>query len=333
MGVLVNSSGGRLNETLTLGALPSKFASAAHSFCLLTGLLFRRLLEVSAGFHFTKQAFTLHLFLQCAKGLFDIIVANSNLNNGQLSIKVGAGCPADVRLWPIEPKTSRAYNMWKPACLSLDSDMSTPSEKLRERWLDALLPRVPEVGWSLVAAKQAAREAGITPGEQALAAPNGVSDLIDHFFDRAVDQMLETLAIEDLTALRTHERVAAGIRAWLDALAAHKESVRKAAGKGLLPWGAGAAVKRVWAIADAIWEAAGDTATDYNRQTKRALLSAVLPRIVLYWLDHEDDAALDRFIARRLQIAMKIGQTGSRVVKPVLDLAERLRSAREPRNL
>ena len=81
----------RLNETLTLGALPSKFASAAHSFCFLTSLLFRRLFKISAGFHFTEQAFTLHLFLKRAQGLFDIIVANSNLNNGQLSIKVGAG--------------------------------------------------------------------------------------------------------------------------------------------------------------------------------------------------------------------------------------------------
>ena len=211
--------------------------------------------------------------------------------------------------------------------------MPTPSENLRERWLDALLPRVPELGWSMVAAKQAAREADITPGEQALAAPNGISSLIDHFFDRAIDQMLASLATQDLAVLRTHERVAAGIRAWLDALVPHKEAVRKAAGKGLLPWGAGAAIKRVWAIADAIWEAAGDTATDYNRQTKRALLSAVMPRIVLYWLDHEDPEALDQFINRRLQMAMKVGQTGSRVVKPVLDLAERLRTAREPRNL
>lgn len=211
--------------------------------------------------------------------------------------------------------------------------MPTPSENLRERWLEALLPRVPERGWSIIAAKQAAREVEITPGEQALAAPNGISDLIDHFFDRAVDQMLEALATQDLAALRTHERVAAGIRAWLNALAPNKEAVRKAAGKGLLPWGAGAAVKRIWAIADAIWEAAGDTATDYNRQTKRALLSAVLPRIVLFWLDHDDEAALDEFIARRLQRAMKVGQTGSRVLKPVLDMAERLRSAREPRNL
>ena len=204
---------------------------------------------------------------------------------------------------------------------------------LRDRWLDTFLPRVPETGWSLVSAKQAAREAEISPGEQNLAAPNGISDLIDHFFERAVDEMLATLATQDLSDLRTHERVAAGVRAWLDALSAHKAAVRKAAGKGLLPWGAGAAAKRVWAIADAIWEAAGDTATDYNRQTKRALLSAVLPPIVLYWLDHEDGEALDRFIADRLQTAMKVGQAGSKVVKPVLDLLDRVKTAREPRNL
>ena len=211
--------------------------------------------------------------------------------------------------------------------------MPTPSEKLRDRWLDALLPRVPSTGWTMVSAKQAARNADISPGEQALAAPNGLSDLIDHFFDRAVDEMLTRLATEDLSALRTHERVAAGVRAWLDALEDHKPAVRKAAGRGLLPWGAGAAAKRVWSVADAIWEAAGDTATDYNRQTKRGLLSAVLPPNVLYWLDHDDPEALDAFIAKRLQTAMRIGQNGGKVVKPVLDFIERARARREPGKL
>ena len=211
--------------------------------------------------------------------------------------------------------------------------MTTPSEKLRNRWLEALLPRVAESGWTMANAKQAARDADLTPGEQALAAPNGITDLIDHFFDGAIDQMLATLATRDLSGLRTHERVAAGVKAWLDALADQKTVVRKAAGRGLVPWGVGAAAKRVWSIADAIWEAAGDTATDYNRQTKRALLSAVLPPIVLYWLEHDDADALDHYIADRLQTAMKVGQTGSKLLKPVLDLAEQFRKRRDPRNL
>ncbi len=211
--------------------------------------------------------------------------------------------------------------------------MSTPSQTLRDRWLEALLPRVPKTGWTMVSAKQAAREIELTEGEQALAAPNGITDLIDHFFERATDEMLEVWSTLPLHDLRTHERVAAGLRAWLDALAPHKAAVRKAAGHGLLPWGAGAAVKRVWRIADAIWDAAGDTATDYNRQTKRALLSAVIPRIVLYWLDHDDPDKLNAFIERRLQLAMKVGQTGGRIVGPALDLMERVRRRGPSRDL
>ena len=211
--------------------------------------------------------------------------------------------------------------------------MSTPSQIILDRWLDRLLPRVPETGWSMVAAKQAAREIELTPGEQALAAPNGISELIDRFMSRAVDEALENLSTETLTTLRTHERVAAGLKAWLDALDPHRGAVRKAAGHGLLPWGAGAAAKRVWSIADAIWEAAGDTATDYNRQTKRALLSAVIPRIVLYWLEQPDSERVDRFIAARLQEAMKLGQAGGKILGPALDFVERVKMRRAARDL
>ena len=211
--------------------------------------------------------------------------------------------------------------------------MSTPSQILLDRWLEALLPRVGETGWTMVAAKQAAREIELTAGEQALAAPNGISDLIDRFIDRAMDEALINLSSETLATLRTHERVAAGLKAWLDALEPHRDAVRKAAGHGFLPWGAGAAAKRVWSNADAIWEAAGDTATDYNRQTKRALLSAVIPRVVLYWLEQPDPERVERFIETRLQEAMKLGQTGGKVLKPVLDLAERLKRRREASNL
>lgn len=203
--------------------------------------------------------------------------------------------------------------------------MTTPSEKLRDSWLKALLPLVSDGGWTPEIARKAAHDAELSAGEQNLAAPNGVTDLIDHFFDRAGDLMLETLVTRDLSALRTHERVAAGLRAWLDALEPNKDAVRKAANIGLLPWGAGAAARRVWRVADTIWEAAGDTATDYNRQTKRALLSLVIPSVVMKWLDTQDQQEVDRHIETRLTQAMNIGQAGSKILKPVLEVFEALR--------
>ena len=83
---------------------------------------------------------------------------------------------------------------------------------------------------------------------------------------------------------------------------------------------------------DAGWNAVGETETVYTRKTKRALLSGVLPPIILYWLEHDDPDDLDRYIADRLQTAMKIGQTGSKILKPVLDLAEQVRRRGDPPN-
>lgn len=39
-----------------------------------------------AGFHFPEEAFTLHFLFQRAKGLFDIVVADDDLYDVQISI-------------------------------------------------------------------------------------------------------------------------------------------------------------------------------------------------------------------------------------------------------
>lgn len=201
-----------------------------------------------------------------------------------------------------------------------------PSIRLQDKWLDHLLPHVASEGWTEQACNISAREAGMGSEEMSLAAPNGVRDLIERFFDRAEEEMVETLAKDDLSDLRTHEKVAAGIKAWLGALEPHREAVKRASARGFVPWHTPDAARRTWKTADAIWTAAGDTATDYNRETKRGLLSAVLPPIVLYWLDEDHEGhELDAFIEKRLQGAMKLGQTGSKVARPVLEMFDRMR--------
>lgn len=201
-----------------------------------------------------------------------------------------------------------------------------PSITLQDKWLQALLPHIQDMGWSEAASTRAAKEAGLHQGEQALAAPNGVKDLIERFFDKAEEDMLDALDHADLSALRTHEKVAAGIKAWLTALEPNREAVKKASARGFVPWNAPDAAKRTWKTADAIWRAAGDTSEDYNRETKRALLSATLPTIVLYWLDNDyTEEELDAFIESRLKGAMKLGQWGSKFAKPGLEFLDRLR--------
>ena len=82
-----------------------------------------------------------------------------------------------------------------------------PSVLLRRRWLDALLPEVVFDGWSEAAANPAAVKAGLTGGEQALAAPRGVIDLLEGFFDEAGERAKQALDAEDMTGLRVPEKV------------------------------------------------------------------------------------------------------------------------------
>jgi ubiquinone biosynthesis protein COQ9 len=194
-----------------------------------------------------------------------------------------------------------------------------PSEILRRRWLAELLPEVAFEGWSEEAAQAAAGRAGLSEGEQALAAPQGVINLIDALFDAAEAEARAALAAIDMTPMRVPDKVKRGVLAWLAALEPNREAVRRAASRGFLPWSAGPALQRTWKVADMIWIAAGDASEDYNRYSKRGLLAAVLPAIVLYWADHPAPEDLEGFVSRRLANASGIGQRAGRIVKPVLE--------------
>ena len=76
---------GRRQQAFALHPLAGQLARAAHSFGLLTGALFRRLLVMHVTRHLPEGAFALHLLLQRFQRLVDIVVANENLNDDQSS--------------------------------------------------------------------------------------------------------------------------------------------------------------------------------------------------------------------------------------------------------
>jgi len=197
--------------------------------------------------------------------------------------------------------------------------MTSPSALLRTRWLTAFLPNIPFDGWTQAGASKAAAEAGLSQGEQALAAPRGLPDLVDAFFDMAEAEAAQALINAELADMGVREKVAHGVKLWLRALAPHKEAARKVAIRGFLPWVAGDALQRTYSVADMVWTGIGDTSQDYNKYSKRGLLAATLPLIFMRWLDEDDETALDAYISRRLTGAMKFGQAGGKIAAPFLN--------------
>lgn len=73
---------------------------------------------------------------------------------------------------------------------------------------------------------------------------------------------------------------------------------------------------------DRIWEWVGDTATDYNRQTKRALLCSILLGSSMVWLEDtsENHTVTSQFVDRRIENVMEIGRAIGTIRNVVPDL-------------
>src|SRR3546814_7583549 len=89
--------------------------------------------------------------------------------------------------------------------------------------------------------------------------------------------------------MKIREKVAAGVRARLKAVAAHREAVRSGFAFFALPQNAAMGLACLYRTVDAIWYAAGDRATDYNFYTKRALLAGVYSSTLLFWLNRSEE--------------------------------------------
>ena len=181
---------------------------------------------------------------------------------------------------------------------------SLPSDDLRDRLLDALLPLVPFDGWTPQALEHAAESIDMDADERVLAAPNGVDDLIAAFFARADGAVRDRLMGLPEDA-RIRDSVTAGVAAWIDHLEADKLAVRAAVARSAThPGRSLSAAQRAWGLADLIWGEITPGPKDFSHYSKRTILSGVITSTVLAWLGADDRAAADRFLENRISNVM-----------------------------
>jgi ubiquinone biosynthesis protein COQ9 len=173
--------------------------------------------------------------------------------------------------------------------------------------LKAALVHAAEDGFSERTLTRAGTDAGIGCEMMLHLFPEGPASLVAFYSERTDAEMEKRLAGRNLADMKIRERITTAVLARFEVLKAHKEAARRAAVFLMMPANAALGVKLVYQTVDAMWHAAGDTSTDFNFYTKRAILAGVYTSTLMRWFtDPTDDetetrAFLDARIANVMQ--------------------------------
>ena len=185
----------------------------------------------------------------------------------------------------------------------------------RAALLDAVLAHAGFDGWSQGAFDAGARDAGI-PADRALNAfPGGMAELLALHHDTEDRRMLEAMERAKVSEMRVRDRIAFAVKARLQNNMGRREAIKSACSFLAMPHNAPLALRLLYRTVDAMWYAAGDTATDFNFYTKRALLAGVYSTTVLYWLNDRSTGCADTwaFLERRIDEVMQVPKLLSKV--------------------
>ena len=180
-------------------------------------------------------------------------------------------------------------------------------DELREALAPHLAPNAAFDGWSEAAVIAAANAIGADHDIARLAIPAKPVEMIDLWFASVDHEMASRLPPETLATMKIRAKITALVEARLDILAPDREALRRAVAILAMPQNAARAAKLGWCSADAMWRLAGDTATDYNHYTKRAMLGGIYAATIAVFLNDESEGQGDTraFLARRIENIMQ----------------------------
>jgi len=196
----------------------------------------------------------------------------------------------------------------KPAKAKVEAQTEArEDESLKAAVLEAALPHAGFDGFTDKVLEAAGKDAGVSAAELARLFPEGPLALITFYSEITDREMEERLAAMDLPSMKIRQRITEAVKTRLAILKPHKEAARRAGALLSLPIHAGLAAKLMYRTVDAMWRAAGDTATDFNFYSKRGILAGVYGSTLVRWFADAsaDEAATNEFLDARIENVMQ----------------------------
>jgi ubiquinone biosynthesis protein COQ9 len=186
-----------------------------------------------------------------------------------------------------------------------------PAEMTLDELKLALAPKIaPNAafdGWGEKALAMAAAELGVPAPRARLCFPGGGAEMIDAWFDSIDRAMAEAFPLERIEAMKIRDRIRELVMFRIERIDSNKEALRRALAVLAQPQNLTLAARLGWRAADRMWRIAGDTATDFNHYSKRAILIGVYASTTLVFLDDESEGLADTraFLDRRIDDVMR----------------------------
>lgn len=173
-------------------------------------------------------------------------------------------------------------------------------------------------GWNETALVAAARSVGADDDVARLAFKGGAMDMIGAWIETIDAAMAAALPAETLAAMKIRERIRSLVQFRLDAVAGREEALRRALAVMAMPQNAARALRTGWHSADIMWRLAGDTATDWNHYSKRAILGSLYGATLAVFVndDGEDKAETRGFLDRRIEGVMRFERVKQQWLQP-----------------
>ncbi len=194
--------------------------------------------------------------------------------------------------------------------------MVKATQKIQEKILIESLQDIPFDGLNWGVIVRAADKVGYDADVAASVFPDEITGFLTYFSAWADEQMSQELEKIDLDTMKVRERVRHAVWVRLELLQPYKEVLRLSVKYWMNPMRKPTALKMVWRTSDVIWKHAGDTATDYNKYTKRGLLSGVITATTLAWLNDKSEGhqKTSNFLDRRIDNVLVLGQAAGKIL-------------------
>jgi ubiquinone biosynthesis protein COQ9 len=196
------------------------------------------------------------------------------------------------------------------------------SEDVKAAVLDAALKRAPDEGFTDAMLAAAGKNSGAAAEMLVHLFPQGPASLVEFFSEQSDAAMERALAEKNLAGMKIRERISTAVLARIDAIRLHKEAARRAGAFLVMPVNAPLGLKLLYSTVDAMWRASGDTSTDFNFYTKRAILSAVYSSTLMRWFNDtsEDESATHEFLAARIENVMQFEKFKAEMRERIKDM-------------